>query len=68
MVRICLIPPTIAVKPEEILSVYAVGIDIGGTKIAGAVVDNDGHIVTHLSRPSPASDAQAMVDTVVDLI
>ncbi|GAB2818170.1 ROK family glucokinase [Alpinimonas psychrophila] len=68
MVHICLIPPTIAVKPEEILSVYAVGIDIGGTKIAGAVVDNEGHILAHLSRPSPALDAQAMVDTVVDLI
>lgn len=47
---------------------YAVGIDIGGTKIAGAVVDDEGYIVAQLSRASPASNAQAMEDTVVDLI
>lgn len=47
---------------------FAVGIDIGGTKIAGAVVDDEGAIVAQLTRPSPAGDAQAMEDTVVDLI
>ena len=47
---------------------YAVGIDIGGTKIAGAIVDDGGRIVYQLSRPSPASNAQHMEDTVVELI
>lgn len=47
---------------------YAVGVDIGGTKIAGAVVDDEGHILTSLTVPSPASDAQAMEDAVVALI
>lgn len=47
---------------------YAVGIDIGGTKIAGAIVDDEGRIVSQLSKPSPASNAQHMEDTVVELI
>lgn len=47
---------------------YALGIDIGGTKIAGALVDEEGHIVLHQFRDSPASNAQAMEDTVVELI
>jgi glucokinase len=48
--------------------VYAVGIDIGGTKIAGAVVDVEGRIVAQLTRPTPATDVQAVEDTVVALI
>jgi glucokinase len=48
--------------------VYAVGIDIGGTKIAGAVVDDEGAIVSQLTRPTPATDPQAVEDTVVELI
>jgi predicted NBD/HSP70 family sugar kinase len=55
-------------QPEEFLPVYAVGIDIGGTKIAGAVVDDEGNIVAHVAKPSPASDVQAMEDTVVAII
>ena len=47
---------------------YAVGIDIGGTKIAGALVDDVGNIVSHVSRPSPATNAQQMEDTVVEII
>jgi glucokinase len=48
--------------------VYAVGIDIGGTKIAGALVDDEGHIVAQRSRPSPASNAQDMEDAIEELI
>lgn len=47
---------------------YAIGIDIGGTKIAGALVDADGAIVLEDRVPSPAGDPEAMVDAVVDLI
>jgi glucokinase len=63
-----LVPPKNIADPEEFLTVYAVGIDIGGTKIAGAVVDNEGNIIAQVSRPSPASDVQEMEDTVVDII
>ncbi|TPW73793.1 ROK family protein [Schumannella sp. 10F1B-5-1] len=47
---------------------HAIGIDIGGTKIAGAVVTELGEIVEEARRPSPADDPDAMVDTVVEMI
>jgi glucokinase len=47
---------------------YAIGIDIGGTKIAGALVDAQGAIVLEERVPSPAGDPEAMVDAVVGLI
>jgi glucokinase len=48
--------------------VQAIGIDIGGTKIAGALVDDEGEILTIERRPTPAGDANAIVETVVDMI
>ncbi len=47
---------------------YAVGIDIGGTKIAGALVDAEGQIVREERVPTPAQDADAIADAVVNLI
>ena len=47
---------------------YAVGIDIGGTKIAGALVDIDGNLITELRVPTPAEDSQAIVRAVANLI
>lgn len=47
---------------------YAIGIDIGGTKIAGALVDAQGAIILEERVPSPAGDPDAMVDAVVGLI
>lgn len=47
---------------------YAIGIDIGGTKIAGALVDANGVIVLEERVPSPANDSEAMVEAVVGLI
>jgi glucokinase len=48
--------------------VHAIGIDIGGTKIAGALVDENGNIVTQLRKPTPAADSSALEDIVVDMI
>lgn len=47
---------------------YTVGIDIGGTKIAGALVDIDGNIVAESKVPTPAHDPDALVDAVVALV
>lgn len=47
---------------------HAIGIDIGGTKIAGALVDPDGGILRTDRRPTPAGDPAAIVDVVVDLV
>ncbi len=49
-------------------SVHAIGIDIGGTKIAGAVVSEFGEILASDRRPTPAKDRDAIVDLVVDMV
>lgn len=46
----------------------SIGIDIGGTKILGALVDQGGNILYEARVPSPAQDPDLMVDTVVELI
>ncbi|WP_423923972.1 ROK family glucokinase [Frigoribacterium sp. 2-23] len=46
----------------------AIGIDIGGTKIAGGVVTELGEIVAEKRIPTQAGDAEAIVDAVVDMI
>lgn len=44
-----------------------VGIDIGGTKIAGGVVDDEGNIVEQLRVETPV-DVAALEDAVVDMV
>jgi glucokinase len=46
--------------------VLNVGIDIGGTKIAGGVVDAEGHIVEKLRIDTP-TDTRALADAVIDM-
>lgn len=47
---------------------HSIGIDIGGTKIAGALVSDDGEIVAELREPTPAGDPGAITDAVVRMI
>lgn len=47
---------------------HAIGIDIGGTKIAGALVDEAGNILRELRVPTPADDPKALTNAVADLI
>ena len=44
------------------------GIDIGGTKIAGGVVDEDGTVVEQVRVESPATDVEAIEDAVAELV
>jgi glucokinase len=44
-----------------------IGLDIGGTKVLGAVVDADGTIVRSLERPSP-DDFDPLVDVCAQLV
>ena len=46
---------------------HAIGIDIGGTKIAGGLVDDNGNLVRELRVPTPSTDADAIVASVVEL-
>jgi len=48
--------------------VHAIGIDIGGTKVAGALVTEAGGILRLERRPTPAGDPDAIVDVVVGLV
>jgi glucokinase len=45
----------------------AVGIDIGGTKVAGLRVAEDGSVLDRQERPTPADDVGATVEVVTDL-
>lgn len=47
---------------------HAIGIDIGGTKIAGAVVSEQGEIVAEDRVATEAGDSDAIVDAVVRMI
>ncbi|MEZ5115529.1 MAG: ROK family glucokinase [Candidatus Nanopelagicales bacterium] len=44
------------------------GVDVGGTKILGGVVDEDGVILATTRRPTPRNDAAAVVQTIVDVV
>jgi glucokinase len=44
------------------------GIDIGGTKVLGGVVDPDGNVLAHARRDTPADDGPKIVRRVVEVI
>ncbi len=46
----------------------ACGIDVGGTKIAGGVVDEDGKILEEMRVESPATDADAIEEAIAGLV
>ena len=46
----------------------AIGIDIGGTKIAGAVVNESGEILAEDRVPTQAGDSEAIIDAVVTMV
>ncbi|GAA3802192.1 ROK family glucokinase [Sphaerisporangium flaviroseum] len=45
-----------------------IGVDVGGTKIAAGVVDEDGHIVENLLRPTPADSPDEVADTISEAV
>ncbi len=46
----------------------AIGVDIGGTKVAAGVVTEDGSILEVLRSPTPDTEAPAVADAVVKLV
>ena len=46
----------------------SIGIDIGGTKILGAIVDDNGRVISEKRVSSPAKDPDLMVNEVASLI
>jgi glucokinase len=49
------------------LATYAVGIDVGGTKMAAGLVERKGRMVAEARRMTPKSGPFAIVDAIVDL-
>jgi glucokinase len=47
---------------------HAIGIDIGGTKIAGGLVSVEGEILAEQRSPTPAGDPEAIVDVVTEMV
>lgn len=45
-----------------------IGVDVGGTKIAAGVVDEQGEVLARARRDSPAADAAAIEQTIADLV
>ncbi|MHC8607389.1 ROK family protein [Paenarthrobacter ureafaciens] len=46
----------------------AIGIDIGGTKVAAGVVDADGRVLAEARRSTPGADPRAVERTIVELV
>ncbi|WP_081709865.1 ROK family protein [Arthrobacter sp. 35W] len=46
----------------------AIGIDIGGTKVAAGVVDPQGKVLAQLRRPTPGRDPRAVEETIAALV
>ena len=44
------------------------GVDVGGTKIAGAVVDVEGKVLEEHRVESPATDTEAIEDAIAGLV
>jgi glucokinase len=45
-----------------------IGIDIGGTKVAGGVVDGDGRIVAKTRRETPGQDPHQIADVIAEVV
>ena len=46
----------------------AVGVDIGGTKVAAGVVDERGGVLARARRSTPSRDPRAVEDTIVEVV
>ncbi len=47
---------------------YAVGVDVGGTRIAVGLVERKGRIIKDAKRLTPKTGPFAVVDTIIDLV
>ena len=46
----------------------AIGVDIGGTKVAAGVVDEDGQVLSMVRRPTPGDDVAGTEDAIAESI
>jgi glucokinase len=48
--------------------VNTIGIDIGGTKVAAGVVDDEGNVLARARRRTPSRDPEHLVDVVTEIV
>jgi hypothetical protein len=46
----------------------AIGVDVGGTKVLGGVVDDDGKVIAEIRRPTPSQDPDETAEVIVGVI
>ncbi len=46
----------------------AIGVDIGGTKVAAGVVDTDGAVIARARRATPSKDPRAVEETIAEVV
>jgi len=45
-----------------------IGVDIGGTKVAAGVVDDDGNVLAHEQAPTPSTSAEQVLEVVAAVV
>lgn len=60
--------PDLAAARQDPAVPHAVGVDIGGTKIAAGIVDEAGKILARTRRDTPAEDPAKTLDAIADAI
>jgi len=46
---------------------YSIGVDVGGTKVLGGVVDNQGKVLAHARRDTPRQGGKALTQAIADV-
>lgn len=46
----------------------AIGVDVGGTKVAAGVVDDDGKVLAEVRRPTPSESPERTADIIVEVV
>jgi len=46
---------------------YSIGVDVGGTKVLGGVVDGDGRVLAHARRETPRQGGAELTQTIADV-
>lgn len=46
---------------------YSIGVDVGGTKVLGGVVDADGNVLAHARRDTPRQGGAELTQTIADV-
>jgi glucokinase len=54
--------------PKAEKGTLAIGVDVGGSKIAAGVVDANGQIIARTRRPTPAEDPSKTQNTIADAV